>query len=65
MIVLLGLKIDIGNMDKFDFAKWQEWSTQPPILIAVMGMTGVGKSTFIRKLTEDGDVEVGTGLNSC
>ncbi|KAF8421533.1 P-loop containing nucleoside triphosphate hydrolase protein [Terfezia claveryi] len=52
-------------MDKFDFAKWQEWSKQPPIFIAVIGMTGVGKSTFIRNLTEDDDVKIGTGLNSC
>ncbi|KAF8424476.1 P-loop containing nucleoside triphosphate hydrolase protein [Tirmania nivea] len=52
-------------MGNFDFTRWQEWSKQPPIFIAVMGMTGVGKSTFISKLTEDDDIEIGRGLNSC
>ncbi|KAF8435213.1 P-loop containing nucleoside triphosphate hydrolase protein [Terfezia claveryi] len=30
-----------------------------------MGMTGVGKSTFINSLTNDADIRVGKGLRSC
>ena len=35
------------------------------ILIAVMGVTGAGKSTFIRTVTGREDVVVGDGLQSC
>lgn len=38
---------------------------QHPIYIGVMGMTGTGKSTFIKTLTNDPNVVVGTGLRSC
>lgn len=34
-------------------------------IIAVMGMTGSGKSTFIQKLTGTTEVTVGDGLHSC
>jgi putative protein kinase ArgK-like GTPase of G3E family len=34
------------------------------IVIAVMGITGVGKSTFISHLTDE-DVVIGRGLASC
>lgn len=34
-------------------------------VIAVMGVTGSGKSTFIRKASGLDDVEVGEGLASC
>ena len=35
------------------------------ILIAVMGVTGSGKSYFCRAATGDGDIHVGDGLESC
>jgi ABC-type lipoprotein export system ATPase subunit len=35
------------------------------ILIAVMGVTGSGKSYFCRAATGDDDIEVGDGLESC
>ncbi|KAF8462588.1 P-loop containing nucleoside triphosphate hydrolase protein [Kalaharituber pfeilii] len=38
---------------------------RPPIVIAVMGMTGAGKSSFIKKLTGDARITVGHSLNSC
>jgi len=34
-------------------------------IIAIMGMTGSGKSTFIQKLTGTSEVAVGDGLHSC
>ena len=34
------------------------------ILIGVMGMTGVGKTSFIKQIT-DLNMEVGHGLDSC
>lgn len=37
---------------------------KPPVMIAVMGVTGAGKSTFISTLTER-DVEIGHDLTSC
>jgi ABC-type phosphate transport system ATPase subunit len=38
----------------------------PEIVVAVMGVTGSGKSTFIRTASELKDeVEVGTGLEAC
>lgn len=38
---------------------------RPPVFIGVMGMTGSGKSTFIKHLTEDPDIKIGTRLRSC
>lgn len=35
------------------------------ISIAVMGMTGAGKSSFIRSLTNTQDIKVGHTLASC
>ncbi|PWW78611.1 hypothetical protein C7212DRAFT_21302, partial [Tuber magnatum] len=35
------------------------------ILIAVMGVTGAGKSYFIREVTGNSDVKVSSGLHSC
>ncbi|KAF8446668.1 hypothetical protein BGX38DRAFT_1143248 [Terfezia claveryi] len=43
------------------FPKWKTKGTNPPIFIGVMGMTGVGKSTFINSLTNDADIRVGKG----
>lgn len=37
----------------------------PWALIAVMGVTGAGKSTFIREVSGDQTVVVGDGLESC
>lgn len=34
------------------------------VVVAVMGVTGAGKSSFIRRVTEDDRVEVGAGLQS-
>jgi len=36
----------------------------PPVLIAVMGKTGTGKTSFINAITEKG-LKVGHGLDSC
>lgn len=33
--------------------------------IAVMGVTGAGKSTFIKTVSEDETVVIGEGLESC
>ena len=35
------------------------------VLIAVMGVTGSGKSTFVKKVTGSEDVVVGNDLTSC
>jgi predicted GTPase len=34
------------------------------VVVAVMGVTGAGKSSFIRRVTEGDRVEVGAGLKS-
>jgi predicted GTPase len=34
------------------------------VVVAVMGVTGAGKSSFIRRITEVNRVEVGAGLQS-
>lgn len=39
--------------------------SQRSILVAVMGMTGAGKTSFIRELTGLDEMEVGHGLESC
>lgn len=39
--------------------------SDPPIFIGVMGLTGTGKSAFIRTLTGDEEIKVGHGLTSC
>lgn len=36
-----------------------------PILIAVLGVTGAGKTTFISKCTGRNDLKIGYGLESC
>lgn len=42
-------------------------SKQKPttLFIGLMGMTGVGKSSFIKKLTGDPEIKIGRGLKSC
>lgn len=35
------------------------------IKIALMGVTGSGKSTFIKTATQDPDVQIGENLGSC
>jgi hypothetical protein len=39
--------------------------TEKSILIAVMGMTGAGKTTFIRNITGLNEMEIGDDLKSC
>ncbi|KAH7325059.1 P-loop containing nucleoside triphosphate hydrolase protein [Stachybotrys elegans] len=41
-----------------------DWSTKD-VLIAVMGMTGSGKTTFISKVTGRTDLKIGHDLTSC
>jgi hypothetical protein len=41
------------------------YGNQPKIVLAVLGMTGVGKSTFIKHATGLQHIEVGEGLESC
>lgn len=36
-----------------------------PIIIAVMGMTGSGKSTFIQKASGLPNIDIGHALESC
>jgi ABC-type transport system involved in cytochrome bd biosynthesis fused ATPase/permease subunit len=37
---------------------------EPPILVAVMGLTGAGKSSFVQLVTGDKDIQIGHGLKS-
>ena len=39
-------------------------SSTPEVVVAVMGVTGAGKSSFIRRVTENEEVLIGTGLRS-
>lgn len=39
-------------------------SSKEDIIIAVMGVTGAGKSTFVSLLSGE-DIEIGHGLQSC
>ncbi|KAF3178386.1 hypothetical protein TWF225_010188 [Orbilia oligospora] len=41
------------------------WSKEKVVLIAVMGMTGAGKTTFISKVTGKSDLGIGHSLESC
>ncbi|KAI1390221.1 P-loop containing nucleoside triphosphate hydrolase protein [Hypoxylon trugodes] len=43
---------------------YKQWTKQDA-LIAVMGMTGSGKTTFISKVTGREDLKIGHGLTSC
>ncbi len=36
-----------------------------PTLIAVMGVTGAGKTTFVNKVSGRNDLKIGSGLKSC
>jgi ABC-type proline/glycine betaine transport system ATPase subunit len=40
------------------------WSRENDIIIAIMGVTGAGKSTFIALLCDE-EIEIGHGLQSC
>jgi hypothetical protein len=44
--------------------KPRKQSLVPEVVVAVMGVTGAGKSSFIRRVTEDEEVHVGRGLQS-
>ncbi|KAF8451221.1 P-loop containing nucleoside triphosphate hydrolase protein [Kalaharituber pfeilii] len=39
--------------------------SQQPLFIAVVGATGVGKSAFIKQITNDTKIRIGTSLRSC
>jgi hypothetical protein len=39
--------------------------TRGEVLIAVIGVTGAGKTTFISKATGRSDLVVGHGIDSC
>ncbi|KAF3219833.1 hypothetical protein TWF679_010289 [Orbilia oligospora] len=41
------------------------WSKENVVLIAVLGMTGAGKTTFISKVTGKSDLGIGHSLESC
>ena len=50
-----------------DFSDVQEYAFNPQpgdVIIALMGVTGVGKSTFISHCTDE-PIAVNTGLRSC
>ncbi|KAI1382350.1 P-loop containing nucleoside triphosphate hydrolase protein [Hypoxylon crocopeplum] len=47
-----------------EFTSPYKWNS-PDILVAVMGMTGSGKTTFISKVTGRTDLKIGHGLTSC
>ncbi|KAJ6264875.1 hypothetical protein Dda_1028 [Drechslerella dactyloides] len=42
-----------------------DWGREKEVLIAVMGMTGAGKTTFISKATGIADLKIGHSLESC
>ncbi|KAF3923939.1 hypothetical protein AA313_de0207674 [Arthrobotrys entomopaga] len=42
-----------------------DWGKEKEVLIAVMGMTGAGKTTFISKATGKTDLLIGHSLESC
>ncbi|KAK6521663.1 hypothetical protein TWF506_001872 [Arthrobotrys conoides] len=42
-----------------------DWGKDKEVLIAVMGMTGAGKTTFISKATGKSDLGIGHSLESC
>ncbi|KAK6506841.1 hypothetical protein TWF481_005301 [Arthrobotrys musiformis] len=42
-----------------------DWGKDKEVLIAVMGMTGAGKTTFISKATGKTDLKIGHDLESC
>ncbi|KAF8423556.1 P-loop containing nucleoside triphosphate hydrolase protein [Tirmania nivea] len=54
----------MGKIEQF-LEKMLRGGGPPPVFIGVMGMTGAGKSTFIKKLTGDQDIQIGTRLRSC
>ena len=56
-----------GFEDDGDYSDVQEYAFNPQpgdVIIALMGVTGVGKSTFISHCTDE-PIAVNTGLRSC
>ena len=53
--------LQIASADESEAAK----AGAPWAFIAVMGVTGAGKSTFVRTVSGDNSVVVGDGLKSC
>ncbi|KAI0416278.1 P-loop containing nucleoside triphosphate hydrolase protein [Xylaria grammica] len=54
-----------GGMLKYTKSLVQRFLTNQDLLIAVMGMTGSGKTTFISKVTGRKDLNIGHSLTSC
>lgn len=57
---------DVTEVEERQSEEESKMNQLPEIVIAVMGVTGSGKSTFIR--TASGlvdEVQVGTGLEAC
>ncbi|OTB09449.1 hypothetical protein M426DRAFT_316001 [Hypoxylon sp. CI-4A] len=55
---------DYFKIPKSLYKKIPKWGNKD-VLIAVMGMTGSGKTTFISKVTGRTDLKIGHGLTSC
>jgi ABC-type phosphate/phosphonate transport system ATPase subunit len=53
-----------SNQRTIGAATYRHEARESDVYIAVMGVTGAGKSTFISHLT-DSKVQVGDGLNAC
>jgi ABC-type proline/glycine betaine transport system ATPase subunit len=52
-------------MTDLNVAKTSSDVIQAPVIIAVMGLTGSGKSTFVQKASGLQNIEIGHNLNSC
>lgn len=48
-----------------DLPPVESLSKGPDVYIAVMGITGAGKSTLIKHLSEDSNVKIGHSMRSC
>jgi ABC-type thiamine transport system ATPase subunit len=46
------------------FVPFKYPAMETDVAVAVMGMTGVGKSTFIKMITGDEEISIGHGLVS-
>lgn len=65
------MRLEDAVVSMFDINSWRSPSSDPqkippaqPVMIAVMGATGSGKTTFIN-LISGSSLRVGTGLHSC
>src|SRR5277367_2336648 len=53
------------TMTDLNLVKTSSDVIQAPVIIAVMGLTGSGKSTFVQKASGLQNIEIGHNLNSC